>query len=549
MPINSPYTSVDIPEVDLWEFLFNRRDRGFSDQKEIFIDDTTKQSYSYSQVKSLAAAFGRELKSRFAWQKGDVLTICSPNDITTAPIIWGCHWAGGIVNPVSPVMTEGELAAQLKDAGSKAIVIHNACLGHAAKAAVTAGIPAHNVILVGDGKDQGKGYSYFSDMVERDKNQTLHRPVLDAKKDLAFLVYSSGTSGKPKGVMLTHYNIVSNICQNEAILGATPDELANGKTLGFLPFYHIYGLFVLLLVPFYQGVPVVVMQSFNLQRFCEAIQEHHITRAFIVPPVALLLAKAPIVKSYNFSSILEFRSAAAPLANEIIAALHKRLGLPFTQSYGMSEASPAVTNQLASEVTTTAGSVGKLMPNMSAKVISLDGENELQRGQAGELCIKGPNVFHGYYKNPTATRDAFTPDGYYRTGDIGYFDEADNFYITDRVKELIKYKGSQVAPAELEDLLLGHPKVVDCAVIGVYDDSQATELPRAYIVLALGVEESDVLKGEILEWVKERVAPFKRLRGGISWVKAVPKSPTGKILRRVLRDAAEKERKPLKAKI
>ncbi|RFU34225.1 hypothetical protein B7463_g2188, partial [Scytalidium lignicola] len=549
MPITSPYPSINIPDIDLWQLLFTRDNKGFSDQKELFIDDATKRSYNYAQIKPATIAFGRELKSRYSWQKGDVLTICSLNNIDVAPIMWGCHWAGGVVNPVSPAMTERELIAQLKDAGPKAIVIHTACLGVAGKAAKAVGIPAENIILIGDDKSSGQGYSYFPEILKKRGKETIKKTIVDAKKDLAFLVYSSGTSGKPKGVMLTHRNFVSNILQSDLTIRKGYRDIETEKILGFLPFYHIYGLHALLNSPLYQGVPVVVMQSFNLKRFCQAIQEHRITKSFIVPPVALLLTKAPIVKNYDFSSMRLFSSAAAPLAKELASTINEMFGVPLTQAYGITEASPAVMMQDVSLAFSTRGSVGNLLPNMSAKVVSLDGETELKPGEIGELWIKGPNVFSGYYKNPSATQAALVPGGYYRTGDIGYFDEGNNFYITDRIKELIKYKGSQVAPAELEDLLLSHPKVADCAVIGVYDESQATEIPRGYIVLTSGVTESYELKGEILEWVKERVAPYKRLRGGIVWIKAIPKSPTGKILRRILRDEAEKERKPLKAKI
>ncbi len=242
-------------------------------------------------------------------------------------------------------------------------------------------------------------------------------------------------------------------------------------------------------------------------------------------------------------------SGAAPLTQELVEAVHKRLKVPVKQGYGLSETSPTTHTQPWDDWNKTIGSVGRLFPNMSAKHMSPEG-TEVPAGEVGELWMKGPNIFKGYHNNPEGTKNALTEDGYFKTGDVGYQDKDGNFYITDRVKELIKYKGFQVPPAELEGLLLSHPKINDVAVVGVYSEDQATEVPRAYIVPAPGVEGGRKTEEDIVAWLRAKVANHKRLRGGVRFVDEIPKSASGKILRRVLKIRAQEEaEKGLKAKL
>lgn len=283
------------------------------------------------------------------------------------------------------------------------------------------------------------------------------------------------------------------------------------------------------------------MPRFDLQRFCELVQQHKASASYIVPPVALLLSKHPLVANYDLSSLKVMTSAAAPLTKELIHAVHNRLNIPLQQGYGLSETSPGATFQEGNEAFDFPGSVGKLLPNVTAKVVDLESGEEVPRCTEGELWFSGPNIFKGYLNNPAGTANSLTKDGYFKTGDVGYVDKQGNFYITDRVKELIKYKGFQVAPAQLEGLLIAHSYVDDVAVIGLYDPEQATELPRAYIVLAKGVDRSEKTANEILKWFESKVSNYKRLRGGVRFVDAIPKSATGKILRRILRDEGTKE--------
>ena len=291
------------------------------------------------------------------------------------------------------------------------------------------------------------------------------------------------------------------------------------------------------------------MSKFDIERFCSLIQKHRITFAYVVPPVVLLLGKHPIVSSYDLSSLRMMNSGAAPLTQELVEAVHSRLKIPIKQGYGLSETSPTTHTQPWEEWDKSIGSVGRLMPNMTAKYMGPE-ETEVAAGEVGELWMKGPNVFQGYHNNPEGTKNALTEDGYFKTGDVGYQDKDGNFFITDRVKELIKYKGFQVPPAELEGLLLSHPKINDVAVVGVYSRDQATEVPRAYIVPRPGVKGDKGTEEDVMEWLKAKVANHKRLRGGVRFVDEIPKSTSGKILRRVLKiRAQEEEEKGVRAKL
>lgn len=289
------------------------------------------------------------------------------------------------------------------------------------------------------------------------------------------------------------------------------------------------------------GVP-----KFDLQVFLSAIQQHRITFVYVAPPVLVQLANSPVAEQYDLSSLRMITSGAAPLTRELVDAVHNRLNIKINQAYGLSETSPITHMQPWDEWYATVGSVGKLMPNLTAQYLSPDGE-EVPAGTSGELCLKGPNVFKGYWKNKEGTEKAFTPHGFYRTGDVGYQDTDHNFYITDRVKELIKYKGFQVAPAELEGLLISHPSVIDVAVIGI-ETQDRNELPRAYIVLASGVDTSDDTAQEIIQWMDGKVAHHKKLRGGIRFIESIPKTPTGKILRKDLKEASKHEQEQTRAK-
>ena len=476
-----------------------------------------------------------------------MLGLYTPNCIDTPAVTWGTHFAGGIVSPANPAYTAEELAFQLKDSGAKALVTQVPHLKIALEAVKKAGIPEDRICLMGEERDPHARFKHFTSVRNISGTARYRRAKIDPDKDLAFLVYSSGTTGHPKGVMLSHRNIVANTLQTQV---GEPGLSHKDNLLAFLPFFHIYGLTCILHHCLYRGIKCVVMPKFAIEDWCRIVQEQRITYAFVVPPVVLLLSKHPCVDKYDLSSLRMLSSGAAPLSRELVTAMHARTKLPVKQGYGLSETSPTTHLQPWSDWQRYIGSVGPMLPNQTAKFMSPEGK-ELPIGETGELWIKGPNIFKGYLNNPEGTRNALTEDAYFKTGDVGYLDKEGNFYITDRVKELIKYKGFQVPPAELEGHLASHEKINDVAVLGVYREDLASEVPLAYVVPTEGVKPGAELEKEIVDWLVTRVAGHKRLRGGVKFTKEIPKSASGKILRRMLKVKYQEEMKKgaVKAKL
>jgi len=562
MPVKPNFPDVNLSVTDIFSLLFNRKDRPFPETQVIFQDaDYLERQYTYAQIKQLSIDFGKGLKSDFGFRKSDVLALYVPNDIDVGPVVWGTLWAGGIVSPANPGYTISELVYQLKDSGAKLLVTHMSALENAKKACKEVGIPESNILLLGKDGDPSRKLKHWKSVRNNDGTYRMRTPKISPKTDLAFLVYSSGTTGRPKGVKLTHHNMTSNI---EQIWAAEPHLTHDGsgrvpgipdapkgkgdKILACLPFFHIYGLNCLVHLPVYTGVHTLVLARFELEKWCRLVQEHQVTFSYIVPPIVLLLCKHPIVDNYDLSSLRMTNSGAAPLTRDLVEALYKRKGVRVKQGYGLSETSPTIFMQRWEDWMSAVGSTGQMVPNLQAKFCAVpgageesDGSKELPVGETGELYVKGPNVFTGYHNNPSATAECLE-DGWFRTGDVGFLDKDGNLTITDRVKELIKYKGFQVPPAELEGYLASHDKVDDVAVVGVESAELGTEVPRAYVVRKGGmsaVQPNDA--EEIIKWMNNKVANHKKLRGGIKFVDAVPKSVSGKILRRVLKEQAKKE--------
>ncbi|KAH7364099.1 putative phenylacetyl-CoA ligase [Rhexocercosporidium sp. MPI-PUGE-AT-0058] len=540
MPIESSYPPINIPNVDIWTFLFERTERPYPDDHPLFIDLTTSTHHTFTSVRRQTTALGTGLVQKWKWQKGDILAIFAPNSADISTVVLAALWAGGAVCPLNNLYTVGELSSLLKSSGAKALVTHVGCLDVALEAAKNVGLSKERIIVIGERAVKG-GVGHFQDLEVKNGKEVAERVELNPKEDLAFLVYSSGTTGLPKGVMLTHENIVANMLQGEAV-EKEGMKWKDDSMISFLPMFHIYGIAALIFLPLYRGVTMHIMQRFDLETFLSSIQKFKVTVAYVVPPVVLLLAKHPLVDKYDLSSLQMMHSAAAPLTHDLIDMIYKRIKVPIKQSYGMSESAPGISSQRTETWNNPSGSVGKLYPSMTLKVVSPTTNVEVPTGEEGELWIRGPNVFKGYHNNPSASSEALT-SGWFRSGDIGYIDDGGNIFLTDRFKELIKYNGFQIAPAQLEGLLLGHPAVDDVAVIGVYSTERATELPRAYVVPARGYNGGSLegLEEEIGKWMAEKVAPYKRLRGGVRFVDEIPKGTAGKVLRRVLVEQARAE--------
>jgi acyl-CoA synthetase (AMP-forming)/AMP-acid ligase II len=423
--------------------------------------------------------------------------------------------AGGVVTTANPLYTADELAYQLRDSGAKFLITVGPLLEKAIPAAQQAGV--QEVFVIGE----GDGATPFTALLADAEPPEV---ALDPAEDLVVLPYSSGTTGLPKGVMLTHRNLVANMVQ---VMASGVNLQFDERVIGVLPFYHIYGMLVILNLCLYKGMTIVTMARFDLEQFLKILQDYQITRANLVPPIILALAKHPIVDNYDLSHLKIIMSGAAPLSAELAQACAERLGCIVLQGYGLTETSPVTHVNPEDPARIKLGSVGVPIANTECAVVSLETGNPLGIREEGEIWIRGPQVMKGYLNNPDATAQTLTPDGWLRTGDVGYVDEDGYFYIVDRVKEMIKYKGLQIAPAELEAVLLTHPAVADAAVIPS-PDPEAGEVPKAFVVLK-GAATAE----ELMDYVAARVAPFKKIRR-IEFVEQIPKSPSGKILRRIL---------------
>ncbi|KAK4147659.1 uncharacterized protein C8A04DRAFT_33811 [Dichotomopilus funicola] len=561
MPYQSTFPALDIPDnIDLWTLLFGPRHRDFPPTKEILTCAETGRSYTWADLRNKSIEVGRGLQDQWGWKQGDVLAFYTPNSIDTPILTLGALWAGGTVSPANPLYTVDELAFQLRDSGAKGLVTQPANLRTALSAAAKAGLPRDRIILLGTQPDPSDRARHFSALLRQhskdrnyDNGKLPHPYRITPKNDLAFLVYSSGTTGLPKGVGLSHHNMVANILQASYTEGSQwrshGGPTGDGdRQLGVLPFFHIYGLTCGVLMSIHEGWRLVVLERFDMLQALRTIERYRITFAYVPPPVVLAFSKHPAVDEYDLSSLKVLHSGAAPLTRELTEAVWGRLKVPVKQGFGLSETSAVVCCQVVDEWGKFMGSVGKLMPNMEARIVDEDG-GDVGEGASGELWLKGPNVFSGYFKNPERTKEAFSSDGFFKTGDVFRRDKHGNFYCVDRLKELIKYNGYPVPPAELEGVLIGHTQVADACVIGVEDRAKATEVPRAYVVLRDGVEASEAKAIELADWVAGQVAPHKKLRGGIQFVEKVPKSPSGKVLRRVVREEAKREERGKGAKL
>jgi len=522
MIFRGPYPDVTIPEVSLTDFIFGSTQQ--IKDKPALIDGPSGRVLTYAQLEDAVRRVAASLAQR-GFTKGDVLGIFSGNCPEYGVLFHAVAMLGGITTTLNPLYTAEEAASQLKDAGAKILVTAPPFIEKAREAAEAANI--NELFVFGE----AEGAIPFASLLESDGNPP--QVEINPREDLVALPYSSGTTGLPKGVMLTHYNLVANMRQMDGLEYFHRED----TLLCVLPLFHIYGLVVVLNMGLHMGATVVTMPRFDLEQFLGNIQKYRVTLSHIVPPIVLKLAKDPIVDNYDFSTLKTIFSGAAPLGAELTRECIERIGCSIRQGYGMTETSPVTHSSPADASKMKLGSIGPPAPNTECKLVDPATGAELGPNQEGEICVRGPQVMKGYLNNPQATARTIDADGWLHTGDIGYADDDGHFYIVDRVKELIKYKGFQIAPAELEAILVTHPAIADAAVIPLPDD-EAGEVPKAFVVL-----KSEASAEMIKDFVATRVAPYKKIRE-IEFIDQIPKSLSGKILRRVL---VEKERAKVQA--
>jgi acyl-CoA synthetase (AMP-forming)/AMP-acid ligase II len=509
----SPRPDVVIAETPLTPAVFRHAER--LRDKPAIVDLGSGTTYTYGELLERVRRLSSGLAAR-RFGRGDVLAIMAPN-IAEYPVAFhGTAMAGGVVTTLNPLYTAEEIGFQLRDSGARFLVTVPALADKAREAAALASV--EEVFAFGD----ADGVTAFDALLS---DGPVPEPTIDPASDLAALPYSSGTTGFSKGVMLTHRNLVANLAQVSAMQPVSEDEVL----IAVLPFFHIYGMQVIMNHGLYSGATVVSMPRFEIEAFLQALQDHRVTRAYVAPPIVLGLAKHPSVANYDLSSLKIVFSGAAPLDGDTAQQAAERTGARVAQGYGLTETSPVTHNVPDDEPLVVPGSIGPPLPNTECRIVDIESGEDLGANLDGELWIRGPQVMKGYLKNEAATASCIDADGFFHTGDIAHVDERGEFFIVDRLKELIKYKGYQVPPAELEALLLSHPAVADAAVIGL-PDAENGEIPKGFVVL-----REEVSADEIMAFIAERVAPYKKLRA-LEVVDEIPKSASGKILRRLLRD-------------
>ncbi len=512
--IKSPYPDLEIPDVTVTEQLMrgleNRGDR------VAMTDGTTGQALTAKELADRIRRLAGGLSER-GFGPGATVALMAPNMPDYATVFHGVAWAGGTITTINPTYTAHEVRKQLSDSGARLLIVAEPFLQTGEEAAEGTSVEA--VASIG-------GRADLSLEALMGAPQQVQAPVR-ASEHVVVLPYSSGTTGLPKGVMLTHRNLVANVCQCHAVQPLGPDD----ATVAFLPFFHIYGMTVLMNAYLAAGAQLVTMPRFDLALFLKLIAEHRPRRLYLVPPVVLALAKHPLVAEADISSVEQVFCGAAPLGGEIGDACAARLGAVMTQGYGMTELAP-LSHSTPIEAP-RAGASGLTVPGCESRVVDPETLKDRAPGEEGELWVRGPNVMKGYLGNEEATRETLVEDGWLRTGDLCVIDGEGYMFVRERVKELIKYKGFQVAPAELEAELVGHPGISDAAVLG-RPDAEAGEVPVAFIVRAGG---ADLTEDEVVAYLASRLAPYKQLHM-VRFVGEIPKSASGKILRRMLRAEA-----------
>ncbi|XP_012274751.1 probable 4-coumarate--CoA ligase 2 [Orussus abietinus] len=530
--IKSPFGNVTIPDQTLSQFVWSRSAKW--EELPAVTCGVTGRFYTYGMAKMLHNRGAKALLERVRLNPGDRVGLLLPNIPEYLITVHSCAEAGLTITFANPLYTAEELVRQFKNAEVKCIITVPQLLETALK--VMRNLPNYTqTISIGGDTEPDKNVLGMQSLLAENYDVTL--PEVKST-DVAVLPYSSGTTGLPKGVMLSHKNLVANLMQvshPEVTNVLSPSEGFQETILTVLPFFHIYGFNAILNFLIYHGGHIITMPRFTPEDYLQCLEKYKPTVLFVVPSLLLFLATHPSVTPQRLDSIKRIVCGAAPASKNLIDKFKQKLNhddCVINQGYGMTETSPVTLYTPQSMPSSKVGSCGQLVPSTEARIIDLtNGTDITEPLKPGELLVKGPQIMKGYLNNPKATSEVIDSNGWLHTGDVGYYDDDGYFYIVDRTKELIKVKGNQVSPTELESILLELPEVADVAVVGV-PDTLAGELPKAFIVK----KPNTNLTAEIINHhIDPKVAAYKRLTGGITFIDAIPRNPSGKILRNQLK--------------
>ena len=533
------------PEIPIHSVLEDTAER-FPERSAFLYPD----KMTFREFKEKVDIFATVLKNLDV-KKGDRVALFAPNSIKWEISFYGLEKAGAILVPMNPQFKETEVKYELNDSGAETIIVTQSLYSHVALVRKQTSLK-HVIIMESEelGADNvlpedTLGWSNLMNTTKSDPPDV----QFDAKEDLAALVYTSGTTGLPKGTMLTHYNIVSNVIQISQIFELSELDVA----IIVLPLYHIYGLNVGMNQSVWLGAAQVITPRFDVVEFCALIERYQVSYSLCVPPIFLAVVRHlenPDNEGYDWTNLKIFNNGAAPIPLELLERFDKLAKekcnaheVTVQHGWGLTEASPVVA--VNPMFRPKMESQGTLIPDTYHKIIDVETGKEIpERGQVGELVIKGPQVMKGYWKKPEATAEAFWIDPtngekWLRTGDMAHIDEDEYEHLADRIKEMIKYKGWSIAPAELEDLLYKNPHVFDAAVIGKPSkELDIGQIPKAFIILK-PESKGKVSEQDIMGWVAERISAYKKIRE-VEFVDSIPKSGSGKILRRELVELEKK---------
>lgn len=531
--IRSPYSEVEIPEINLADYVWKNVNKW--PENVALVCGLTGRQYTFEMAYNMSRQFGSALK-RLGAKKGDCISLVLPNIPEFAIAYLGAIGAGLTVATMNPTFTPEELAKQIELSGSKYVMTIGLFLQNIRDATKISG-GVKKIIALGMEETPADILSFIEMILMDDGSLYRTDNDFDPYDEIAAMPFSSGTTGPPKGVALSHYNLVGNLqqIQHHDLIGAwnrhwDPEDMNKQGGLAILPFFHIFGMTFVMNLCLRLGVKLITLPKFEPETFLKAIETHQPTYTALVPPLVNFISTHPMVKTSHLSSFKFVAGGAASFGTALIQKFRdkaKPYEFTFMEGFGLSETSPLICSQPSENQID--GACGLLCPNTLAKIVDVETGKCLGPNEEGELVVAGPQIMKGYYRNATATKKTVI-GGWLYTGDLAKYNEDGTLFIIDRLKELIKVKGFQVSPSELEDLIRRHPGVVDVGVIGIPDD-RAGELPRAYVVR----KSRNVLEESIIEFVDEKVAPHKKLKGGVMFVETLPKNQTGKLLRRELK--------------